>query len=278
MEKGINTNDYQNAERGGVSANDRARPMKLRRVSLVAGLIVAVGASAFTVIYATRGNDAVTQAQAPIDRPAKDVTPPPGETPDTSKPFWHIPYINQDEKRPVFVGKLNGYTIDPESPGRTAYDVCPGTGLWQVDPRKAGDFIAAPGPLQINPRDLPPSAGETTNLDDLVAFTCGGSLAEVSRGFIVKPGPGEQYGGRLVIARATGNDPVFWSAPQERWRPVQIDGLPAVVSRPIVSAGTKQFGACFLAIYQPKTNVRTTVWADGGHEAFCIAVAEAVIK
>ena len=78
--------------------------MKLRRVSLVAGLIVAVGASAFTVIYATRGSDAVTQAQAPIDRPAKDVTPPPGATPDTSKPFWHIPYINQDEKRPTFVG------------------------------------------------------------------------------------------------------------------------------------------------------------------------------
>lgn len=250
--------------------------MKLRRVSLVAGLIVAVGASAFTVIYATRGSDAVTQAQAPIDRPAKDVTPPPGATPDTSKSFWHIPYINQDEKRPVFVGKLNGYTIDSAAPERTAYDVCPGTGLWQIDPREAGQVVAAVGPLRIEPLSLPSSVGETSFLD---AFRCGENLATVSWGFHLKPGgDGVNGGGALVIGRATGNDPVFWSAPQERWRPIQINGLPAVVSRPIISAGTKQFGACFLAIYQPKTNVRTTVWADGGHEAFCIAVAEAVIK
>ena len=174
--------------------------MKLRRVGLVAGLIVAVGASAFTVIYATRGSDAVTQAQAPIDRPAKDVTPPPGATPDTSKSFWHIPYINQDEKRPVFVGKLNGYTIDSAAPERTAYDVCPGTGLWQIDPREAGQVVAAVGPLRIEPLSLPSSVGETSFLD---AFRCGENLATVSWGFHLKPGGGvTSYAGGLIGACA----------------------------------------------------------------------------
>lgn len=277
MEKGVTTNGHKSSIDKDSTGKGEAPPMKILKASLIAGLIVAVGVGAFTIVYATRGSDAVTQAQAPINPPAKDVTPPPFATPDTSKPFWHIPYINQDEKRPTFVGTLNGYTIDPSAPGRTAYDVCPGTGLWQVDPWNADALVTAPGPLRIDPRLLPASVGETTNLD---AFTCGGSLAEVTRSFRVKPGAAgvNEGGGALVIGRVTGNDPVFWAAPQERWGPAQINGLPAVVSRPIVSAGTKQFGVCFVAVYEPRTNVRTTVASDGGNEAFCKAVAEAVIR
>lgn len=251
--------------------------MKLRRVGLVAGLIVAVGASAFTIVYATRGDDALTQAQAPINPPAKDVTPPPGETPDTSKPFWHIPYINQDEMRPIFVGTLDGYTINPAAPERTAYEVCPGTGLEQPAAAKIAETVGAPGPLQIDPNSLPTSVGPTTGTD---AWACKGNLTMASRSFRLTPGAEgvNEGGGSLFISRVTGNNPVVWAAPQERWKAIKINGLPAVVSRPIVSAGTKQFGDCFLAVYQPATDVLTTVWAAAANEAFCTAVAEGVTQ
>lgn len=251
--------------------------MKLRKVILVAGLVVAVGVGAFTIVYATRGSDAVSQAQAPIEPPAKDVTPPPGGTPDTSKPFWHIPYINQDEKRPIFVGTLNGYTIDPAAPERSAYDVCPGVGLDQAYPSTADGLVAAPGPLRIDPSSLPALLGEMTRTD---AWACKGNLTMVSRSFRLKPGAEgvNEGGGSLQIFRAIGNDPVGWAAPQERWNAIQVNGLPAVVSRPIVSVGTKQFGDCFVAVYEPRTDVKTTVWGAAANESVCLAVAEAVIQ
>ena len=251
--------------------------MKLRKAGMVTGLVVAVGVSAFTIVYATRGSDAVSQAQAPIEPPAKDVTPPPGATPDTSKPFWHIPYINQDEKRPIFVGTLNGYTIDPAAPERTGLDVCPGTGLEPLHPSTAAAMLSAPGRLQIDARVLPASVGEASLID---AFTCGADLAIVIRGFHLKPGAEgvNEGGGSLQIFRSTGNGPVVWAAPQERWKAIQVNGLPAIVSRPIVSVGTKVFGDCFVAVYEPRTDVKTTVWGAAANESVCLAVAEAVIQ
>lgn len=82
----------------------------------------------------------------------------------------------------------------------------------------------------------------------------------------------------LQIFRSTGTDPVVWSAPQERWTAVQINGLPAIVSRPIASVGAKAFGDCFVAVYEPRTDAKTTVWGAAANESVCLAVAEAVIK
>lgn len=43
--------------------------------------------------------------------PGPEVTPEPGATPDTTKPFWYIPYENAERMKPKVQGELNGITV-----------------------------------------------------------------------------------------------------------------------------------------------------------------------
>lgn len=52
-----------------------------------------------------------TSSGEAVTPPPDDVTPEPGTTPDTSEPFWDIPYRNAEEQLPDFQGDLNGITV-----------------------------------------------------------------------------------------------------------------------------------------------------------------------
>jgi hypothetical protein len=137
--------------------------------------------------------------------------------------------------------------------------------------------VTSKGALQIDPKAL----GEGISASTLPeAFLCKGTLALVDWTLSVAPGtasvnPG---GSDLIITRSKGKDPVIHSAPLDRWHSVAVAGNPGILSSPIVSVGNKQFGDCFLAVYQATTDVLTTITGTAANDGFCLAIGEAILR
>lgn len=248
-----------------------------RRIGL-GGAALLVAAIAFGATYMLRGPEELADAEAPPPTfPARDVTPEPGSTPSTEAPFWHVPYINEDASKPLFSGDISGIRIDPNAPGGTGYDACPGTGLMPPEPRAELKTATAPGPLSIDPSRLP--AGITpADLPD--GWLCKGELNQLNWAFSVAAGTANanEGGSSLLIHRRRGLEPIRHAAPEERWGAARINGHDAVVSSPVVAIGSKQFGACFAAVYDKESDVLTTVLASAAMSEFCIEVAEAIVR
>lgn len=250
--------------------------MRFRKVTVLAAAVAITGA-AFAATYFLRSADTPGVAAPILDQPGPNATPKPGETPDTSRPFWHIPYVNQDQQKPRFRGALNGFEIDPEAPGQSPAELCPPSGLSLPAPDKSLSIVIDPGPLRINPGQLPPGV----NGHELPeAYTCKGALAQVAWLFSVLPGtehvnPG---GSDLLIQRVRGRQPVIHEAPADRWAETTVGGLPAVVSRPVVVVGDREFGDCFLATYDPASDVMTTISASAATSEFCELIAQEVLQ
>lgn len=237
---------------------------------------VAVAVAAFAATYVLRDDDPTSRADEPPAGPDRTITPEPGATPDTTQPFWHIPYVNQDREKPTFVGELNGFTIDPAMEGRSPYEICPGEGLHP--PRPGEEFAALKeGPLQIDPALLPDGIEREGHYPD--SFLCRDELVLALWTFDIRPGtPGANAGGGGVnILRSRGLERVVREAPADRWSATTIAGYRAIVSGPIVAIGDKQYGSCYAAVYQPDSDVMTVVSATA-NEQFCISVVEAVLR
>ncbi|MGE3075195.1 MAG: hypothetical protein AB7N24_15680 [Dehalococcoidia bacterium] len=201
----------------------------------------------------------------------------PDETPDTAKPLWHVPYVNQDRVKPSFVGLLNGIRVDPSSPGRTALEVCPEEGMKPPPPRTELEVAMAPGPLRINVTSLPRGVAPTALPD---VFLCKGTLGQIGWSFNVAAGTDDvnRGGSALYIHRIRGLGTVTYAAPEDRWSETAIHGVPGIIASPIVVAGEEQFGGCFLAVYDNDSQVLTTVSGLSANAEFCVRVAEALIE
>ncbi len=227
--------------------------------TLRAAAAVAIVTAAIVVGCVFGGEDQEAQAPTPTATPSAL----PGGTPELVTPFR---------------GTVNGYEIVPGGQGvveRSPYDLCPGVGLSGA-PGEEVATITAPGPLRIDPSVLPAGV-EPLGLPDV--FLCRGELAIVMWIFQIEAGtpdvnPG---GGALSVHRVRGRDPIIHSAPRDRWAEVTIGGLDALVARPPVS-GDRPVGDCFAALYDPATDVYTTVSGHGANAEFCIAVMEAVVQ
>jgi hypothetical protein len=238
---------------------------------------VALAFVAFATTYALRGADRASQATTGPATPDHTATPAPHTTPDTSQPFWYQPFLNQDAQRKPFRGTLNGLEIDTSWQGRTALDVCPPRGLDSPPPRTEISVAAAPGPLQVDPKAMPQGVSPS-NVPDV--FLCHGELALLSWTFSVSAGTPDvnEGGSSLLIHRFRGREPITYGSPRERWSEATVNGLPVVMSRPIVTVGSKQFGGCFVAGYNSETDVTTEVSGTAANEGFCLQVAQAVMK
>ncbi|MGB4861674.1 MAG: hypothetical protein WBO97_04375 [Tepidiformaceae bacterium] len=172
-----------------------------------------------------------------------------------------------------FKGSLGEYEIVPGGvglPTRTGFDACPGVGLEPAPTERA--VVTAPGPLRIDPATMPAGIdpqGVPT------AFLCRGELAYASWAFFAQAGtPDANPGGSPVsITRERGNQPLIRGAPAAQWSEVILGGLPGVAVGP-----ARPIESCFAAVYNPVTDVQTTVSADGAALELCLAVIEAVLK
>lgn len=152
--------------------------------------------------------------------PGPDETPVPGTTPDTSKPFWYIPYLNQDRLAAKFHGNINGIEV-----GATSGPVMECEQVYRPDWEAAiagtafaTDFSSLPAGISLA------SAPEVVFCDDgrplrMEAVMDVGAQVEGA-------GPG---GAQIAMSRVAG---VRWwreAAPPERWHAGVIDGQPAAL-------------------------------------------------
>lgn len=239
--------------------------------------VIAIGLGAFAAVYAVRSPEPPAVAEGNSSPPDGSVTPPPDSTPNPATPYWYVPYINQDRQRAAFKGELGGLAIDPGSPGRSAFDICPGDGMRAAQPGTELDTVAGPGPLRIDIRVLPQGV-VPTNLPD--AFLCRGALAQVAWAFSVPSGLEDvnEGGSSLHISRLLGLEPINRAGPIERWDAHTINGHKAVALNSVVSSGAEQFGGCFAAVYDEMDDVLTLIDAGAANSPFCLAVAEAVTR
>ncbi len=156
--------------------------------------------------------------------PGNDVTPPPEATPDTSQPFWYVPYLNQDRMKPRFTGEVAGILVGPDVHV---------TGI----PCSVGEAVAGTpddvlgSPLEIPASTLPPGAAL---LRQEVA-NCRGQVIHNSLSFEIPADPDAGYfGGSLSISRSLSDPAVDASFPGDRWQETTVEGRQAALALPIL--------------------------------------------
>lgn len=258
----------------------------------IAAAVAIFGASAAIPYWLLRDGDPVTVAQEPEsarstrtpapgpwpDPEDRASTPAPGSSPNPAIPFWYVPYLNADREKPHFAGTLNGIAVDPEyRDRRTALDICPPDGLSHPAPDRYLATATEPGPMSIDPGRLP--TGITA--DDVPwVWMCKDRLTSVSWEFSVKAGtPGANPGGGVLNIRRAADEPVVtYGSPAERWEAVTVAGRAGVLSLPIIEVEGAVLGNCFVAVFDEKSGVTTTVLGRALGRELCMTVAEVIFQ
>lgn len=157
--------------------------------------------------------------------PGPDLTPIPGATPDTTQPWWYVPYQNAERGKPLFRGEMNGIWITDGDDGR---NVCENPE--RTDPQKADGTN-----LSTLPRNLPTGVVREDQPPTFQAFWCGGRVV-VSASMYSYPADEDtgMRGGEFMILRFRGEPTVNVSIAEERWQPGTIAGYPAAIAQPIL--------------------------------------------
>jgi len=244
---------------------------------MLAAVAALVATTAFAVTYRVRGTDPPIRAGEPPPGADTATTPVPGVTPDASRPESFLPYVDADNAKPRFVGELNGFTIDPSYPGRTSKGACPPGGFVYTEPAKAIEVATSPGPMRVDPAGI---SGAIISESLPESWSCRGELAQVVWNLRVNTGTEGvgPAGALLMIHRIRGLEPIQRGAPEERWTAATVAGSPAVVASPILAIDGLYVGECYVAVYQPLTDVLTEVLATRASAEFCLAAAEAIVR
>ena len=99
---------------------ERLRPHgRLWLIALAASVVGILGTAGFIVGRWAASNSASADPLVPADQggslnqapPGPNETPIPGSTPDRTRPYWYVPYENQDRLAPKFHGTINGIEV-----------------------------------------------------------------------------------------------------------------------------------------------------------------------
>lgn len=252
--------------------------MTKRRVLLgaVAAAVLIPAATGFLVARVFFSDSATASDRVPpeggtltgILPPGPDVTPEPGSTPDRSRPYWHIPYENQERMAPKFRGELAGLLIGQEPP--EADDEarrCPGAVIeTSPDAMRESWF-----PLTLSglPDGVQVKATTVATCDD-------GRPLWIEVDLEVAPGtPGAGLAGDTIsIARVPGIR--LWpnEASMGRWAAGQIAGRPAAFMDEI----TEGVGDTAVIVVDEETGGSTRFWATGSRLQLLRQVAEAMYQ
>lgn len=227
-----------------------------RTLALLAVAFVGSGAVGYAALGA-RGNDGTVHAQpgapgptaraewppyppgegpgrgpALVDPPGADVTPIPGATPDTTQPWWYVPYLNAERLKGPFEGMIGAFRVQV-----APFDVAQGCKEIQLKPPSSAQST----PLEISPDYLPAgrvAAGEIDHVaPNSVAVVCDGQLISAERTFEIEvpDGSGDSSQGLSIsVLRYRGERVVSAHMSAERWMVGEVAGAPAAFASPVV--------------------------------------------
>ncbi len=212
----------------------------------------------------TDGGPAVADQPSPhgIRLPGPDVTPEPGSTPDTSVPYWYVPYQNADNKLPRADQEVAGVLVGPTAAIQVAYPERCDSGGYVSDFSKV-----ASSPLSIAPSFLPAQASvdfqEATDCDDFVLTHELIYFVHPEDGVETRIRSGEvdffesEHGGQIRVFRARVSAPAFpLDVPTARWTAGTVAGHPAALARPILDGG---YGEAAVVVWDAASGVMTAV-------------------
>lgn len=204
--------------------------------------------------------DAVTLASPP----GPEVTPVPGSVPDTSQPWWYVPYYNADRdllRTDHLVGDIwigPGVLADIEG--------CHNTIATKVNP----DVITA---SDIS-TDISKIISHGFVAEDIIGITCEGKAVAFEANFTRPSNPNTgDFGGAVKVYRYKGMPAYSTSIPDERWREGRVAGLPAAIAQPILQMG---LGSSAIVTYDG--SITTIISVDGITDDDLITIAESILK
>lgn len=162
-----------------------------------------------------------------INPPGPDVTPIPGATPDTTQPWWYVPYENAEARKPRFQGVINGITITGDTVG---IDL-------PCDTIEVKDLAAVEGTtLAVAPSYLPAGAiADFASRGQTSTFCNGVPASALARYVIVSDDSKWIRGGSITVYRyRAGSARIHIQAPADRWAAGTVGTVPAAVLAPIL--------------------------------------------
>lgn len=239
----------------------RRRTFQVIAVTLV---LAGIGVGSFFAVRTLTGGSGPASAENPPtafpEPPGPNVTPAPGTTPDTSKPWWYVPYLNAERDKPLFDGTIAGVRIAyGEDPG----NVCP-DGKQTIG--SYNDTIGTS--LSLKPSYLPKGAEPES---DAFVGLCDGKPAIAQATYLVSADPlVPRYGGSIVILRHRGKPVASLAIPRDRWHEGTVAGHHAAIAEPILP----DLGLGESAVIVYSDGILTEVHADGIPMADVLKVAE----
>lgn len=244
------------------------------QLALGATAVVLIGTMTFVLAYSSRGPDAVSRATGEQPTPDPGATPGTSATPDTSQPYWYVPYQDAEKAKPKFEGVLGGAQILSTPAEFDATTLCP-SGLWQAP----GEALqrASEGVTAIKLPDLP--AG-IIPLGEPEVWLCGADTVQVSWSLEVKAGtPGvETNGSGLTVTRTKGERRVFAPASAERWKTIHLATGEAAILLPVIAVDGRYIGGCAFVHRNDVTGVLTVLRASAASPQFCESVGAEVAR
>lgn len=203
----------------------------------------------------------------PVLPPTADETPVPGATPDTTKPFWFIPYENQDRQAPKLQTTING--IEVGAAGGTDWQ-CPKPWTGKIDWRKETAGTA----FEVNLAALP--VGVKLTGEPRLAKCSDGRLLWFELALEASPGLTgvNTGGGEIFVSRVSG---IRWwtqQAPAARWSAGEVAGRPAAILAPIVP----NLGQAGVFVLDAETGGSTRIMSSSASLEFVRSIAEAIYK
>ena len=188
--------------------------------------------------------------ESPI--PLESRTPAAGETPDTSKLNWFVPFMNAEAAKPRFDQVINGIPVGPNVGAS-------GIGAGRCTPGSARDVAGAKAEgtdVFVRPTWLPARA----ELVKTAAIECDGGTFDYTVDYAIRAAPDfrekvsagvpwKQAGpsGAVTIERTLASGPGFSSnIAAENWSAGTIAGRPAALGAPAIAIG---FGTSAIVIW-----------------------------
>lgn len=159
------------------------------------------------------------------EAPGPDVTPIPGATPDTSQPWWYVPYLNAQRDKPLLDSTIAGIRIGPDvDPGSSCTDGTSSLGT-------VADTQGTRFDLEL-PYQPPATVRQPGN--EYVTL-CDGQVVSSEADYTVGANPaGSPFGGSFKVYRHVGDPIASLSIASERWRTGTVATLPAAIAEPIL--------------------------------------------
>lgn len=221
------------------------------QVAICAIAVLAAAYGSYSVIRHTRGADPnPLAASQPNEQSAQPSPTPSGISPpvptipsglpldpDVRRPFWADPYRADDERKPRFIGTLNGIRVGPTTVVESSLGaICIGGTTQELSLEDAVDT-----PLMIRPMYLP-SGSTTPKSSSLRCRTNSGEtvIFAAQLSFFVPGLPSSnppRFGGSVRIVRWIGDPVVELDAPVDRVSAGSIRGRNGIVVRPILPNG-----------------------------------------